>query len=125
MKEVKAYRCEFCKKISRTITGIKLHEPTCKSNPAINHCLNCKHGILKYDDADEHGWQQVLPYCGYHNMFIFQKNKPDNAYFMECDVDYGYDGSEHPVPFSCFGFESKGKHGFEPIEEIIQEVLLF
>jgi hypothetical protein len=125
MKEIKAYQCAYCKKVSRTITGIKLHEKVCKSNPEVNLCSNCKYGILKYDDADEFGWRQARPYCDYHKMFIFHENKSNNAYFVECDVDYCWDGGEHSVPFSCFGFESKGKHGFDPIEEIVQAPTLF
>lgn len=123
MKEIKAYQCQFCKKISRTITGIKLHEKACKCNPEKNHCSNCVHGILKHEEPDEYGWRQVSPYCDYHETFIFQKNKSDNAYFIECDVNYGYDGRGCLEPRSCHAFKSKGKHGFDPIEEIFVETI--
>ena len=124
MKEIKAYQCGYCKKVSRTITGIKLHEKVCKANPEVNHCANCVHGIMEFQSEEtewgaSHKWP--APYCDYHKMFIFHENKSDNAYFMECDYDYDWNDGEHPTPFTCFGFESKGKHGFEEIEEIIQE----
>jgi hypothetical protein len=107
VKEVKAYQCQFCKKISRTLQGIKLHEEACRFNPEKNHCANCIHGKTK----------EGFPYCTCHEDFIFDDDdKRNNTYFKECDTNYHYNGSESPIPYTCFNFESKGRHGFEKME---------
>lgn len=118
MREIKAYRCDFCDKILITKAGMKNHEGRCRSNPKNNHCSNCVHGIIKQDKMGSED-----PYCLHHEVFIFQKDKRDNAYFIGCDYNTYYDGSDSPVPYSCFYFESKGSHGFA-YEEAEEDTML-
>jgi len=48
MKKIDAYKCEYCKHISPTLTGIKLHETACSRNPENwAKCSDCQH--LKQD----------------------------------------------------------------------------
>ena len=107
MKEIKAYQCEYCKKISRTKTGIKLHEKKCSANPEANNCKNCVNACLRETDLYKE------PYCRAYEMFIFQNDKEQNAYFEECEIGYHYSGQEFNIPYTCYNFESKGTSGFE------------
>ena len=108
MREIKVYRCDYCTKMLMTRRGMKNHENRCHNNPKNNHCANCINSIIKQDET---GCEN--PYCLHHKTFIFQKDKRNNAYFIDCDYDEHYNGSDSPVPYSCFFFESKGSHGFE------------
>ena len=69
--EVKAWKCRWCNKVSRTKSGIMLHEDRCRSNPDFNCCENCVHA---YNAAVEYTDGIILfcdPYCNYHGRSIF------------------------------------------------------
>lgn len=114
--EVKAWQCQYCRRVSRTLSGIKLHEQSCKINPEKNNCQNCVHAYLR---GEEYCTREVIfctPWCAYHDRAIFGKGKTDAAYFIDCetdDMDYGFgDIQKWHFPYTCRCFVSKGKHGF-------------
>lgn len=43
MKEIKAYKCDFCKKYLKTKRAMKQHEKICCYNVANKACITCKH----------------------------------------------------------------------------------
>lgn len=113
--EIKAWKCRWCNKVSRTKSGIMLHEDRCRSNPDFKCCTNCVHA---YNAAAEYIDGTILfcdLYCNYHGRSIFVgEDKSQAAYFVECDTDdgCGWNRKEAPIPYTCWGFESKGVHGF-------------
>lgn len=115
--EVKAYRCNWCKKISGTKRGILQHEERCHKNPLFNCCSNCKHATMKEDSIPDFWFTVMNPFCSIHNLFIFTEPKSERPYFIECNTEdrsYGM-REEVPVPYTCHYFESKGKYGFPDI----------
>lgn len=118
MKEVKAYKCDFCHRCFGRIVDATNHEKRCKGNPAMRSCITCVHGvsaIVRYDS-----WEDGLevaaygPWCKHLNMDIGCK-----PYFEECDTAsrYGVTGDE-PMPGTCWNYEYKGYAGWpkEPPE---------
>ena len=51
MKEVKAYKCEFCKKVVTTKYYMKKHEKKCFNNAESKSCATCE--WLEYDEGGE------------------------------------------------------------------------
>ena len=41
MEEIKAYKCDFCRKYSRSKSYIKKHEKECYHNPTTRSCATC------------------------------------------------------------------------------------
>ena len=46
---IKAYQCPFCKKISRTIEGIKNHMHKCRNNDEEPRCRRCRWLLIEND----------------------------------------------------------------------------
>lgn len=114
--KIEAYKCQFCNRVSRTLSGIKLHEQSCKVNPSKNNCQNCVHAYLRGEEYCDGAVIFCTPWCAYHDREIFGKDKRDAAYFVDCEIDdMEYElGCVHewPLPYTCWHFASKGKHGF-------------
>ncbi len=114
--KVEAYQCQYCRRVSRTLSGIKLHEQSCKANPEKAVCQNCVHAYLRGEEYCDGEVIFCTPWCAYHDRAIFGKDKTDAAYFIDCeidDMDYGFGGiQEWRLPYTCWHFVSKGKHGF-------------
>lgn len=97
MKTVTAYQCEFCKRVSRTAAGIKLHEDKCNWNPKKHHCFTCSNYDHKHAT------------CKHFGLTIDQK-----PYFVECETFYlsevGYESeSPEPVPYTCAFYNENTK----------------
>ena len=45
MKQIKAYRCDFCGKIVKTKAWMEKHELYCFKNPESKSCVTCFHLI--------------------------------------------------------------------------------
>jgi len=43
MKKIKAYRCEYCKKILQSYSGMYKHEKACFYNKESRSCATCKY----------------------------------------------------------------------------------
>lgn len=43
MKQITAYRCDHCKRVTVTPRAMKAHEEQCLSNPAKRTCFTCEH----------------------------------------------------------------------------------
>ena len=100
MKIITAYQCNFCRRVSRTIAGIKIHEEKCNWNPKKHHCFTCSN----YDHKHA--------VCEHFGLTIDQK-----PYFVECEI---YDVSEviygkymrvstEPVPYTCHFYNENTK----------------
>jgi hypothetical protein len=53
MYEIKAYRCDYCKKYSSAKSVIRKHEPKCFDNPVNRACATClllEHGSEKVSE---------------------------------------------------------------------------
>lgn len=123
--KVKAYKCQWCNRVSRTKSGIIQHEKRCHSNPEFKCCENCVHAFIKRMEAKDDVFGIMYaeaPYCAYHDTEIFAPSGHNEyAYFIDCELeDYG-DSHERPIPYTCWWFKSKGSHGFVSEQEWQQE----
>src|SRR5574343_1114428 len=72
MKEVKAFKCDFCKKVS--LNRLSHHEKYCKKNPANKHlCFDCEN--LKPDrEIIRHNFDEMTSikrfYCKAKDMYM-------------------------------------------------------
>jgi len=86
MKRVKAYGCEFCKKLLYSYSGMKAHEDKCFKNPKSKSCLTCKNfnftGVLNGN--------KLSP-----NEVEILKFKTEGTFKMQWDGDP--DGIDYPV----------------------------
>ena len=115
MKQVQAYKCDFCPRcFARKVNAIQ-HEERCKNNPIMRSCKTCKHGVLR---AVRHIEElEILDaYCKKQNMPI-----SDKPYFDECDISCGPYGEEIPIPFTCENYEYKGKAEWTKEEVEVEE----
>jgi len=46
MKKIKSYKCDFCKKLLQTQSGMKKHEEKCFYNPKTNSCITCNSLVI-------------------------------------------------------------------------------
>lgn len=103
MKEVKAYKCDFCHRCFTRMSNAKQHEDSCKNNPIMRCCKTCIYGAWKV--ITNIGEQEIFgAYCDHHNKII-----SDEPYFIECEISYGSFGEELVMPFTCQCYEYKGK----------------
>ena len=66
MKEVKRYKCDFCKTERATIKGIEKHEKHCVHNPKGFNCFNCELAI-EDDIEGDYGYMVTnVPVCTYY-----------------------------------------------------------
>lgn len=124
MKEVKAWKCNWCNRTSLNPANGRAHETSCKNNPARRHCITCTHGVTVRDmdvakpltvqsympGADNEPYVYDGPWCDLHKAPMSEK-----PYFFDCEEDeYDvFNGSyyEHVVrqcPGTCQGYEYKG-----------------
>lgn len=66
MKEVKRYKCAYCRALRATIAAMKKHEKQCICNPNSINCYRCAYAY----EADVHSYEGyptgVLgPHCAY------------------------------------------------------------
>ena len=103
MEEVRAYKCDFCSRCFVRKCNAAQHEPNCKNNPVMRTCKTCVHGSWRIIEGIGE-MERFGAYCDYHDTPVFEK-----PYFIECDVAQQDYGTEMKVPFSCQGYEYKGK----------------
>lgn len=48
MEKIIAYKCNFCRKITETNSGMYKHEKKCFKNPNSKSCITCKYLDLTY-----------------------------------------------------------------------------
>ena len=97
MKIITAYQCDFCRRVSRTIAGIKIHEEKCNLNPKKRHCFTC----------DQYDHKHAI--CKQFNLTMDQK-----PYFIECEIqdlskvlnEYDVCESLEPVPYTCYFYKT-------------------
>jgi hypothetical protein len=94
MKEIKAYQCEWCNKITKSKSGINKHENKCYKNPSLKSCYNCKY-------LTNSGYIVKIMTCE-----IFNKNISEEPWQIECD-NYNYWGHEMATAFTCKRFAKK------------------
>lgn len=70
MKEITAYKCEFCKAIQQHLRNARLHEARCFRNPANRACITCAHHGLDWTDGG---------YPGAVTTAFYVCNAPDEA----------------------------------------------
>lgn len=108
MKQVQAYKCNYCGRCFLRPCNAVQHESSCDANPERRNCKTCVHGCYGLVNVSEpHDTVQMVPYCDYHGIPIFQK-----PYNIECDYDtprYDPYGEGIPVPGTCCYYEYKGK----------------
>ena len=115
--EVKAYQCQWCRKVSRTMAGIINHEARCHANPEFNDCRNCVYAFLDAEAYIPHViTEYVDPHCDRHKRSIFNEFRGENAYLLDCDMQEQDYGPDIPIPYTCHHFKSKGHHGFVDYE---------
>lgn len=73
------YECEFCGKISKSKSGIKIHEKYCRKNPENKtYCYECKYcESVKKEYTAYHrmygGVERVVnnaPFCNYYDAYL-------------------------------------------------------
>jgi len=103
MKSIKAYKCDYCKKILSSYSGMWKHEKKCFFNPESRSCVTCE----KYHDRnlgikDEYGVfdrflteeEHLIIECKVPGTFTihydewddFDKLKPEFQYLYEAEV---------------------------------------
>ena len=80
MKELtKAYKCDYCSKVSLSKSAIKNHERACKHNPANRtYCYTCGHSTTMKKDYvvyEGHAMEREMtvkeaPFCNYHDLYL-------------------------------------------------------
>lgn len=63
MKEVVAYKCEHCRKVSENKAYIKYHEKKCYYNPETKSCATCRYLIFGYKENPETGHYNFFQNC--------------------------------------------------------------
>lgn len=94
MKEVlKAYKCDYCSKVSISKYGMSKHEEACYKNPKNRtYCFSCEHSTSKrkkysYELSDHYGEDLVedvsskAPYCEHFNMYLIAPKLARSSYF--------------------------------------------
>lgn len=58
MKEVKAYKCDYCRKVS--LNRLSHHEKYCKRNPVNRHeCIDCENLVVDRE-VIRHNWDEMV-----------------------------------------------------------------
>jgi len=84
MKQIKAFKCEYCKKVLLSRNGMSRHEKQCYYNPISHSCITCLHL------SDEYFYKgRILTdeeYFTREEIFDDEKmiNK-DNEYLFDCE----------------------------------------
>ena len=124
VKQVTAYKCDYCGRCFLRPCNAVQHESSCNANPARKNCKTCVHGCIgiikvekpvtyNYDirtcrDVPDYNFYGA--YCDYHNIPIHEK-----PYDIECETSVPYynpNSEETPDPGTCWNYEYKGKHGW-------------
>lgn len=110
MEKVTAYKCEFCKKILSTKSGMHKHENKCFSNPKSKSCITCgslgevlmlngrfltalETKILQWDDEKYYDIYEATDENGF--AFDTQVFKPEHRYLEDANYER-----------FCFGYKS-------------------
>ena len=112
MKEVTAYKCDYCSRCFTRKVNAMLHERTCKNSPERRMCITCKNCKIKVDVTQpiESFFGKMCynstPTCLINGIPIYK-----HPYFEECETtDYP---RENPIPRTCWNYEYKGYAKFE------------
>jgi hypothetical protein len=139
MKEVKAWKCDFCPRCFTRKANAERHLSRCRMNPEMRNCKTCVYGCKDVVSMKPCPWDRDEPMdeygacCSYHGKPISEK-----PYYIDCetidvggwaaDVTAGLRGSgidctnpyprdyERPVPGTCEHYKYKGYAGWgEPV----------
>jgi len=88
MKEIKAFKCDFCKKILRSKSGMYLHENKCFYNPDSKSCVTCENLSLE-------NCLNKVPLTEYQKMVW--SYKVNGTYHEEWDTSTDGDGFDSNV----------------------------
>ena len=82
MKEIKAYECDYSKRIYKTKAAMKKHESRCFLNQDNKACWLCKYKVLQINDDDENVFS-----CAKLNKDVKEVAKDMNTkYFFKQDA---------------------------------------
>ena len=94
MKEVqKAYKCDYCSKVSISKYGMQRHEDACSKNPKNRtYCFGCERATTKnkeylYETYSPYGEDIVereaidAPYCTHFNKYLIAPKLARASYF--------------------------------------------
>lgn len=103
MKQVTAYKCDFCHRVFSRPVNAKQHEDCCKLNPIRCNCRTCINLIDM--DVEREGYTGKELCCKLTKTPLY-----DKPYFIECDEDdfCGY-CAPAPMPGTCWNYEYKGE----------------
>ena len=98
MKQIKAYKCDFCGKIVKTKAWMERHELYCFKNPASKSCITCVNlGNFVTVDGRELTEQEVLisqfkvegtySVCTGYMEINYNKLNDEYAYLENTDID--------------------------------------
>lgn len=104
MKEVKAFKCDYCGKLYRNKLVLK-HEAGCKQNPNNKHdCFEfCKYLVVGRESVDEESYRRTF-FCSKYNKYMY-------SYIAE-RRGYGIIKNLERMPIKCGGFEINGIDDF-------------
>jgi hypothetical protein len=106
VKTVTAYKCDHCGRCFLRPCNAVQHESSCNANPARRNCKTCVHGCYGLVQSNTNNRVEMVPYCDYHKVPIFEK-----PYNIECESSMRY-GDEVPDAGTCYYYEYKGKRGW-------------
>lgn len=111
MKEIKAYKCEYCGKLLQVSHAMQSHECGCKKNPCnFRNCFHC-HNLTKkeaeiYSGYDSYyGCEPVnikmsFLYCNAKNIFLYTPSNEHKGNFSHTDNEGG-NFENYPMPLEC------------------------
>jgi len=115
MKQVTAYKCDFCHRCFGRPVDAHNHEQGCRHGPHRRHCRTCVHGItsvvewIGYPIADI---PVFGPWCDFHD-----KDMREKPYFIDCETngvceDWSPEETEINKPGTCEHYEYKSCSGW-------------
>ena len=92
MKEVsKAYKCDYCNKVSLTKSAINNHERSCLHNPSNRtYCYECGYSTTMrkdYTAYEGHAMEREVtvkeaPFCSYHDAYLIAPKLARKSWFI-------------------------------------------
>lgn len=103
MKEISAFKCDFCGKVYQRKRNIKMHEARCSKNPENQRaCFGCKHlnretASVWFDNpqGDDYFANRSLLYCNKKQHFVYP------PIVEHKQNQYELDEANEPMPKEC------------------------
>jgi len=92
MKQIIAYRCDFCKKVTVRKDRARMHESGCFKNPESKSCITCEYlsDRLWLNDENRIATDDEMNIYAFKVEGTFETHSDDFDYYMELKPEYQY-----------------------------------